>query len=75
MTQPDAAMRMGITRANVSSAVRGDFANLPERKLVDCLIQLGYNLEIKAWSTKIAVEYPTESPIDPFNLFFSVAAA
>jgi hypothetical protein len=27
--------------------LRGDFANLSERKLMDCLNRLGYDIEIK----------------------------
>jgi len=27
--------------------MRGDFANLSERKLMDCLNRLGYDIEIK----------------------------
>jgi len=30
----------------VSDLMRGDFANLSERKLMDCLTRLGYDIEI-----------------------------
>ncbi len=30
----------------VSDMMRGDFANLSERKLMDCLTRLGYDIEI-----------------------------
>ncbi len=31
----------------VSDMMRGDFSNLSERKLMDCLNRLGYDIEIK----------------------------
>ena len=47
LTQDEAARRMGITQPKVSDMLRGDFANLSERKLMDCLNRLGYDIEIK----------------------------
>ena len=47
LTQKDAATRMGITQPKVSDMMRGDFTNLSERKLMDCLTRLGYDIEIK----------------------------
>lgn len=47
LTQQAAAHRMGITQPKVSDMMRGDFSNLSERKLMDCLTWLGYNIEIK----------------------------
>lgn len=47
LTQQAAAKRMGITQAKVSDMMRGDFTNLSERKLMDCLNRLGYDIEIK----------------------------
>lgn len=47
LTQDEAARRMGITQPKVSGLLRGDFANLSERKLMDCLNRLGYDIEIK----------------------------
>ena len=47
LTQQEAAMRMGITQPKVSGMMRGDFSNLSERKLMDCLNRLGYDIEIK----------------------------
>ena len=46
LTQQAAARRMGITQPKVSDMMRGDFSNLSERKLMDCLTRLGYNIEI-----------------------------
>ena len=46
LTQQEAAKRMGITQPKVSSMMRGDFANLSERKLMDCLTRLGYDIQI-----------------------------
>lgn len=46
LTQQAAAKRMGIPQPKVSKMMRGDFANLSERKLMDCLNRLGYDIEI-----------------------------
>ena len=46
LTQQAAAKRMGISQAKVSGMMRGDFTNLSERKLMDCLNRLGYDIEI-----------------------------
>ena len=47
LTQQKAAERMGITQPKLSGMMRGDFSNLSERKLMDCLNRLGYDIEIK----------------------------
>jgi predicted XRE-type DNA-binding protein len=47
LTQKDAAEKMGIPQPKVSSMLNGDFSNLSERKLMDCLNRLGYDIEIK----------------------------
>jgi predicted XRE-type DNA-binding protein len=47
LTQQAAAKRMGITQPKVSDMMRGDFTNLSERKLMDCLNRLGYDIEIR----------------------------
>lgn len=47
LTQQEAAKRMGIPQPKVSGMMRGDFTNLSERKLMDCLNRLGYDIEIK----------------------------
>lgn len=47
LTQDEAARRMNITQPKVSGMLRGDFSNLSERKLMDCLNRLGYDIEIK----------------------------
>jgi predicted XRE-type DNA-binding protein len=52
LTQEEAARRMGITQPKVSDMMRGDFSNLSERKLMDCLNRLGYDIEIKIRRTK-----------------------
>ena len=46
LTQQEAAKRMGITQPKVSDMMRGDFTNLSERKLMDCLTRLGFDIEI-----------------------------
>ena len=55
LTQQEAAKRMGITQPKVSDMMRGDFANLSERKLMDCLTRLGYDIEIKVRPAKAKV--------------------
>ena len=55
LTQQDAAKRMGITQPKVSDMMRGDFTNLSERKLMDCLTRLGYDIEIKVRPAKAEV--------------------
>ena len=52
LTQLEAAKRMGITQPKVSDMMRGDFTNLSERKLMDCLTRLGYDIEIKVRPAK-----------------------
>ena len=41
LTQDEAAQRMGLTQLKVSALLRGDFTNLSERKLMDCLNRIG----------------------------------
>ena len=59
LTQQEAAKRMGITQPKVSDMMRGDFSNLSERKLMDCLTRLGYDIEIKVRPAKAEVGYLT----------------
>ncbi len=47
LTQQAAAKRMGVPQPKVSAMMHGDFTNLSERKLMDCLNRLGYDIEIK----------------------------
>ena len=55
LTQQEAAKRMGITQPKVSDMMRGDFTNLSERKLMDCLTRLGYNIEISVRPAKAEI--------------------
>lgn len=59
LTQQEAAKRMGITQPKVSDMMRGDFSNLSERKLMDCLTRLGYDIEIKVRPGKADVGHLT----------------
>ncbi|HEY8856278.1 MAG TPA: helix-turn-helix transcriptional regulator [Rugosibacter sp.] len=54
LTQQQAAKRMGITQPKVSDMMRGNFSNLSERKLMECLNRLGYDIEIKVKPTATA---------------------
>ncbi len=47
LTQEEAGRRMGIPQPKVSGMMRGDFTNLSERRLMECLNRLGYDIEIK----------------------------
>lgn len=51
LTQAEAGRRMGIPQPKVSAMMRGDLANLSERKLMECLNRLGYDIEIKVQPT------------------------
>ncbi len=42
---------MGIPQPKVSAILGGNFSNLSERKLMDCLNRLGYDIEIKVRPT------------------------
>jgi predicted XRE-type DNA-binding protein len=55
LTQEEAGRQMGISQAKVSGLMRSDFSNLSERKLMECLNRLGYDIEIKL--------KPTENPV------------
>ena len=55
LTQQEAARRMGITQPKVSDMMRGDFSNLSERKLMDCLTRLGYDIEITVRPAKAGI--------------------
>ena len=57
LTQLEAAKRMGITQPRVSDMMRGDFTNLSERELMDCLTRLGYDIEISIRPAQAAVGY------------------
>ncbi len=63
LTQKAAAGRMGIPQPKVSAMLRGDFTNLSERKLMDCLNRLGYDIEIKV--------KPTTGPVGHLMLAFA----
>jgi len=52
LTQEAAARRMGITQPKVSALLRGEFSNFSERKLMDCLNRLGYDIEIRVKPTR-----------------------
>ena len=60
LTQEEAGRRMGVPQAKVSGLMRGDFANLSERKLMDCLNRLGYDIEIKV--------RPSAAPVGQLSL-------
>ncbi|MDO8267176.1 MAG: helix-turn-helix transcriptional regulator [Moraxellaceae bacterium] len=55
LTQQVAAKRMASHNPRLSDMMRGEFANLPERKLMDCLTRLGYDIAISVRPAKAAV--------------------
>jgi predicted XRE-type DNA-binding protein len=55
LTQQEAGQKMGISQAKVSGLMRGDFSNLSESKLMECLNRLGYDIEIKLKPARKAV--------------------
>ena len=63
LTQQAAAKRMALSQPKVSDMMRGDFSNLSERKLMDCLTRLGYDIEIKV--------KPAAQPIGRLMLAFA----
>jgi predicted XRE-type DNA-binding protein len=46
LSQEAAGRRMGLPQPKLSGLLRGDFSNVSERKLMDCLNRLGYDIEI-----------------------------
>jgi predicted XRE-type DNA-binding protein len=60
LTQQEAAKRMGVSQPKISDMMRGDFSNISERKLMDCLNRLGYDIEIKV--------KPTDEPVGRLTL-------
>ena len=68
LTQQQAADRMGIAQPKVSDMMRGNFSNLSERKLMDCLTRLGYDIDInvrpaRAKVGQLAVRASTPTPV------------
>lgn len=53
LSQVEAAKRMGISQPKVSDMMRGNLSHVSERKLMDCLTRLGYNIEIKVRPTEL----------------------
>lgn len=46
MTQTEAAIVLGIPQPKLSKMLRGQFRGFSERKLMDCLTQLGQDVQI-----------------------------
>ncbi|KIP98343.1 XRE family transcriptional regulator [Agrobacterium tumefaciens] len=59
LTQEEAGRRMGLPQPKVSALLRGESANLSERKLMDALNRLGYDIEITVRPTSDAVGHLT----------------
>ncbi len=52
LTQKQAAEIMGISQPRLSLILRGQYINISESKLLQCLNKLGYNVKIKIEKTK-----------------------
>ena len=59
LTQEEAGRRMGLPQPKVSALLRGDLTNLSERKLMDALNRLGYDIEITVRPTADPVGHLT----------------
>ncbi len=59
LTQQVAPTRMEISQPKVSEMLRGDFSNLSERKLMDCLNRLGTDIETKVAPARQSVGHLT----------------
>ncbi|CAH2783366.1 MAG: transcriptional regulator, XRE family [uncultured Caballeronia sp.] len=59
LTQEEVGRRMGLPQPKVSALLRGDFTNLSERKLMDALNRLGYDIEITVRPTADPVGHLT----------------
>lgn len=46
LTQVETARLLGLTQPKVSALLRGQFRGVSERKLIDCLRNLGHDVEI-----------------------------
>jgi len=46
LSQEEAGRRIGLPQPKVSGLFRGEFTNISERKLMECLNRLGYDIEI-----------------------------
>ena len=46
LTQVETAKILGLTQPKVSAVLRGQFRGISERKLIDCLTNLGRDVEI-----------------------------
>lgn len=63
LTQKAAAEKMGIPQPKVSAMLHGNFSNLSERNLMDCLNRQGNDIEIKP--------KPTSAPVGHLILAFA----
>ena len=46
LTQVEAAKLLGLTQPKISALLRGQFRGFSERRLIDCLISLGRDVQI-----------------------------
>jgi len=67
LTQGDVAQRMGITQPKVSRLLQGHVSDLSERKLMECLNRLGYDIVINV--------YPSSTPVGSLTVSSPVSNA
>jgi len=65
LTQTEAAKKLGLTQPKLSSLLRGQFRGVSERRLLDCLIQLGQDVQI------VVKPSPRSRPTGRLTLSFS----
>ncbi len=65
LTQTEAAKKLGLTQPKLSTLLRGQFRGVSERRLLDCLIQLGQDVQIVVKPT------PSSRPTGRRTLSFS----
>jgi predicted XRE-type DNA-binding protein len=55
LTQLEAAEKIGISQDKVSNLLRGNFSRLSEKKMMNCLINLGYDIRISIKPSRTSV--------------------
>ncbi len=61
LNQTDAGKRMNLPQARVSALYNGKFFNISEKKLMECLNRLGYDIEISIKPSRQSIGHLTFS--------------
>lgn len=54
-TQKTSATIMGISQDKISNIIRGNLSRVSEKKLMECLTKLGFDIEIKVKQSNTAI--------------------